>query len=35
VTNVYRLEDDRWKMIHHHTDVSAGLVGMMQRRQAA
>ena len=35
VTNVYRLEDGRWKMIHHHTDVSTGLVETLQRLQAA
>jgi ketosteroid isomerase-like protein len=35
VTNVYRLEDGQWKMIHHHTDVSAGLVEILQRQQAA
>jgi ketosteroid isomerase-like protein len=35
VTNVYRLEDGQWKMIHHHTDVAPGLVEIMQRRQAA
>ena len=35
VTNVYRLEDGQWKMIHHHTDVSTGLVEILQRRQAA
>jgi ketosteroid isomerase-like protein len=35
VTNVYRLEDGQWKMVHHHTDVSAGLVELLQRRQAA
>ena len=35
VTNVYRLEDGQWKMIHHHTDVSAGLIEIVQRRQAA
>jgi ketosteroid isomerase-like protein len=35
VTNVYRLEDGHWKMVHHHTDVSAGLVEIMQRLQAA
>jgi ketosteroid isomerase-like protein len=35
VTNVYRLEDGQWKMIHHHTDVSPGLVETLQRRQAA
>ena len=35
VTNVYRLEDGQWKMIHHHTDLSTGLAEMLQRRQAA
>ena len=35
VTNVYRLEDGQWKMVHHHTDTSPGLVEMLQRRQAA
>jgi len=35
VTNVYRLEDGQWKMIHHHTDVAPGLAEMLQRRQAA
>jgi ketosteroid isomerase-like protein len=35
VTNVYRLEDGRWKMVHPHTDVSPGLIETLQRRQAA
>jgi len=35
VTNVYRLEGGQWKMIHHHTDVSPGMVEILQRRQAA
>jgi ketosteroid isomerase-like protein len=35
VTNVYRREDGQWKMVHHHTDVSAGLVEIMERQQAA
>ena len=35
VTNVYRREDGQWKMVHHHTDVSQGLVDIMQRLQAA
>lgn len=35
VTNVYRLEDGQWKMVHHHTDTSPGLVEIMQSRQAA
>ncbi len=35
VTNVYRREDGQWKMVHHHTDVSNGLVDIIQRLQAA
>lgn len=35
VTNVYRREDGRWKMVHHHTDVSPGLAETLERRQAA
>jgi ketosteroid isomerase-like protein len=35
VTNVYRREDGQWKMVHHHTDVSPGLVEILQRQQAA
>ena len=35
VTNVYRREDGEWKMVHHHTDVAAGLAEILQRRQAA
>jgi ketosteroid isomerase-like protein len=26
VTNIYRRENGRWKMIHHHTDVSQSMV---------
>jgi ketosteroid isomerase-like protein len=35
VTNVYRLEGGQWKMVHHHTDVSPGMVEILQRLQAA
>jgi ketosteroid isomerase-like protein len=35
VTNVYRLEDGQWRMVHHHTDVSPGMVEILQRLQAA
>jgi ketosteroid isomerase-like protein len=35
VTNVYRLEDGGWKLVHHHTDVSAAMVDILQRSQAA
>lgn len=26
VTNIYKREDGRWKMIHHHTDVSQPMI---------
>jgi ketosteroid isomerase-like protein len=26
VTNVYRREDDGWKIVHHHTDFSSAMV---------
>jgi len=26
VTNVYRREDDAWKIVHHHTDFSSAMV---------
>ena len=35
VTNVYRREDGQWKMVHHHTDVSPGMVEVLRRLQAA
>jgi len=35
VTNVYRREGGRWKMIHHHTDISPQMVDVLTRRQAA
>ncbi len=35
VTNIYRREDGRWKMIHHHTDVSQPMVDALRAiRQA-
>jgi ketosteroid isomerase-like protein len=35
VTNVYRLEDGQWRMIHHHTDVSPAILAVVERLQAA
>jgi len=35
VTNVYRREGGQWKMVHHHTDVSPGMVEVLRRLQAA
>ncbi|MBT5382849.1 MAG: SnoaL-like domain-containing protein, partial [Phycisphaerae bacterium] len=26
-TNIFRKEQGGWKMVHHHTDLSAGLIG--------
>jgi len=35
VTNVYRREGGQWKMVHHHTDISPGMVEVLRRLQAA
>ena len=35
VTNVYRREAGTWKIVHHHTDVSPAMVGVLTRLQAA
>jgi len=35
VTNVYRREAGAWKIVHHHTDVSPAMVGVLSRLQAA
>ncbi len=29
VTNIYRLEDGEWKMIHHHTDTSRAMLDVL------
>ena len=29
VTNIYRLEVDRWKVVHHHTDLSRPMVDVL------
>jgi ketosteroid isomerase-like protein len=31
VTNIYRREEGKWKMVHHHTDVSGALVEDLER----
>lgn len=31
VTNVYCLEDGRWKLTHHHTDMSPGMLEILER----
>ncbi len=35
VTNVYRREQGQWRMVHHHTDISPAMVGILRRLQAA
>ena len=34
VTNVYRREDGTWKMVHHHTDLSPAMMGLLASLQA-
>lgn len=34
VTNVYRREAKGWRIVHHHTDVSAGMQEALSRLQA-
>ena len=31
VTNVYRHEDGAWKLTHHHTDMSLGMLEILER----
>jgi ketosteroid isomerase-like protein len=35
VTNVYRREAGGWKIVHHHTDLSAAMLDLLSRLQAA
>jgi ketosteroid isomerase-like protein len=34
VTNIYRREGDSWKIVHHHTDISAAMTGLLARLKA-
>lgn len=34
VTNVYRRETTGWKIVHHHTDVSAAMLDVLKRLQS-
>jgi ketosteroid isomerase-like protein len=34
VTNIYRREAGGWKIVHHHTDLSPAMVGILSRLQA-
>jgi ketosteroid isomerase-like protein len=31
VTNIYRLESGRWKVVHHHADISPKMLDVLQR----
>ena len=33
-TNIYRREAGAWKIVHHHTDVSPGMMDVLSRLQA-
>ena len=35
VTNIYRREAGKWKIVHHHTDVSPVMVDVVKRLHAA
>ena len=35
VTNIYRREGGEWKIVHHHTDISPAMLGVLERLQAA
>jgi ketosteroid isomerase-like protein len=35
VTNIYRREGGEWKIVHHHTDLSPAMLGLLERLQAA
>ena len=34
VTNVYRRESGTWKIVHHHTDISAAMMEILKRLQS-
>jgi ketosteroid isomerase-like protein len=34
VTNIYRQEGGKWKIVHHHTDISPAMVDILRRLQA-
>ncbi|SMX47919.1 YybH family protein [Maliponia aquimaris] len=34
VTNVYCLQDGAWKLMHHHTDTSPGMLDILERLAA-
>ena len=34
VTNIYRCEAGLWKIVHHHTDVSPAMLGVISRVKA-
>jgi ketosteroid isomerase-like protein len=34
VTNIYRREAGTWKLVHHHTDTSPGMLDVLKRLQS-
>ena len=34
VTNIYRREGGRWKIVHHHTDLAPALLDILKRPQS-
>lgn len=34
VTNIYRRETTGWKIVHHHTDISAAMLDVLKRLQS-
>lgn len=34
VTNIYRREGGRWKIVHHHTDLSPAMLDILKQLQA-
>lgn len=34
VTNIYQKEGGAWKMVHHHTDISPGMVEVLKKLQS-
>ena len=33
VTNIYKKENGKWKMVHHHTDVAPAMIEVLQKLQ--
>ncbi|MBS0508111.1 MAG: hypothetical protein JSR53_12080 [Proteobacteria bacterium] len=33
MTNIYKREAGGWRLVHHHTDLSAGMLDVLRRLQ--